>query len=169
MIAATNVTTVIAFGITAETFVKVGGIVIKRVRFGSDLGSYFDLDFDGTDALIIGCINGDHLLDFVATDIKQPNRFARMERRIWWLGQNFDYYDISAPLPVWRNPLTWLRNGADGIVILDWGAAFWHLNHRKLIAEDEAHGRQIRKLMQQPKWQGCVMLRKETTPEEAPS
>ena len=39
-------------------------------------------------------------------------------------------------LPVYRNPVTWLRSGGAGIVVLDWSWARELLLDHELIAED---------------------------------
>ena len=139
---------------------KVGGVVIKKVKFGADLGGYLEFGDDSTQALIIGCFDCDHLVDVVAADIKNPKRFARLERRAWCIDQHFDWWNVGDPLTVWRNPLTWLQNGGDGVVIFDFEEAHWQLPDRTLIPEDDTHGRQIRAALQPKPWSGQIMIRK---------
>ena len=50
-----------ALGIRPKAIAKAGGVVIKRVRFGTDLGGYFEFDDSGTKALIVGCFDGDEM------------------------------------------------------------------------------------------------------------
>ena len=131
-----------------------GGLGVADVTFNADT-----FEFKGTTkAVIIPAYDGDQLVDLVAADAKKPTRFSRLERRAWCLGETFDAWEPAEPLPVWRTPLRWLREGCAGIVILDWAEAYWRLPDRTLIAEDEIHGRQIRASMQPPDWTGRVMV-----------
>ena len=86
------------------------------------------------------------MVDVVAT-MPGTGHFSRLEGRAWCLGQWFDWWEPAAALAVWRNPLIWLQNGAEGVVILDWQEAYWHLTDRSLVAEDEIQRRQIQNLM----------------------
>jgi hypothetical protein len=44
------------------------------------------------------------------------------------------------PIPVFRNPLTWLRQNRRGLVVADWDAAAHLLSDVALRPEDERHG-----------------------------
>jgi hypothetical protein len=72
-----------------------------------------------------------------------------------WLGQAWaiDQYRALAPrisdhgaLPIFRNPLSWLRGGRDGIVIIDPEKAKWQIAYLgcTLLAEDVPHGQALR-------------------------
>ena len=154
---------VLALGITLEAVSKVGGVYIAPVKFGTDLGGYFEFDDAGTKALIVGIfageIDGGNLTDVVATDIKKPDRFARLDRRAWCLGNWFNWWEPTEPLPVWRNPISWLRNDGAGIVIFDFAEARHHLPDRVLVPEDDTHGRQIHSAIQPKPWGGRIMVR----------
>jgi hypothetical protein len=50
----------------------------------------------------------------------------------------------GVPLPTFRNPLGWLRNGRRGIVILDWDFAGYALSRVILRPEDPSHLRELR-------------------------
>ena len=80
----------------------------------------------------------EHLVDLVAVDLDHPDRFWRRRGEAVVLGSA--YLEIAAqelaPVPVFRNPLTWLKSGGAGIVVLDWNYAWDLLLGHELIAED---------------------------------
>ena len=54
---------------------------------------------------------------------------------------------FNEPLPVFRNPLTWLRSGGAGVFPLDWPAFINEILWAsvELVAEDVAHGELIQR------------------------
>ncbi len=80
----------------------------------------------------------EHLVDLVAVDVDQPDRCWRRLGRALILGTA--YLEIAGqegePVPVFRNPLTWLRSGGAGVVVLDWDWVPDLLLGFDLIAED---------------------------------
>jgi hypothetical protein len=111
----------------------------------------FDFANDGLTAVILpcyDCIPGmidanaerhvGHLVDLVAVDLDQPDRFWRRRGEALILGTA--YLEIARqegePVPVFRNPLTWLRAAGAGIVVLDWDYARDLLLDHELVAED---------------------------------
>ena len=80
----------------------------------------------------------EHLVDLVAVDIDHPDRFRRRRGDAVVLGNA--YLEIAgetcAPVPVFRNPLTWLQSGGNGVVVLDWDYARDLLLDHELVAED---------------------------------
>ena len=70
----------------------------------------------------------EHLVDLAAVDVDHPDRFWRRRGEAVVLGSA--YLEIAdqedAVVGVFRNPITWLRSGGDGIVVLDWDWA-WDL------------------------------------------
>ena len=56
------------------------------------------------------------------------------------------------PLPVFRNPITWLRAGGDGISILDWRWAPDLLLGFDLIAEDVELGNRLESALKPAVW-----------------
>ena len=111
----------------------------------------FEFAEDGERAVIVPCYDTipgildanperhvEHLVDLVAVDLDRPER--RWRRRGEGLVLGLAYIEIAgqegAPIPVFRNPLTWLRSGGDGIVVLDWDWAPDLLLGFDLIAED---------------------------------
>ena len=84
----------------------------------------------------------EELRDLVAIDPDRPDKFWRRLGEAVILGNAF--LEIAGqeiePVPVFRNPLTWLRTGGTGIVVLDWDYARDLLLDHVLIAEDLALG-----------------------------
>ncbi len=80
----------------------------------------------------------EHLLDLVAVNLDQPDQCWRRRGEALVLGSA--YLEIAdqegEPIPVFRNPLTWLRSGGAGIVVLDWTWVPDLLLGHELIAED---------------------------------
>ena len=111
----------------------------------------FEFSGDGKPALIVPAYDGipgmldatperhvEELRDLVAVDLDRPDRFWRRRGEALVLGNAF--LEIAGqegePLPVYRNPLSWLRSGGAGIVVLDWIWARELLLDHQLIAED---------------------------------
>ena len=63
----------------------------------------------------------EHLLDLIAVDLDRPDRFWRRRGEVLVLGNA--YLEIASqegePVPVFKNPMTWLKTGGNGIVVLD--------------------------------------------------
>ena len=80
----------------------------------------------------------DHLIDLVAVDLDQPDRFWRRRGVAPVLGNA--YLEIAgetrAPVPVFKDPLTWLLGAGAGIVVLDWDHARDLLLDHELVAEN---------------------------------
>ncbi len=87
----------------------------------------------------------EHLVDLVAVDLDRPDRFWRRRGESLVLGSA--YLDLAAdfgePVPVFRNPMSWLRSGGAGIVVLDWNYVSDLLLGHELIAEDLELGIQL--------------------------
>lgn len=162
-----------ATGVTPRAVIDAGGIAIAEVSFAEDkvLGSWFEFTDGGEPALSFRCTEDDWLIDIVAMDMKSPTRFARLERRAWALGPDIalspnrlgDDPDRLPPIRIFRNPLTWLQGGCDGLVILDPDRArdeLWRTS--RLAGEDEVHGRQLKRLMVPPSWNGQVLVPRRT-------
>jgi len=80
----------------------------------------------------------EHLVDLVAVDIDHPDRFQRRRGHAPVLGSAYLEIagDEGAPVPVFRNPLTWLQSGGNGVVVLEWDYARDLLLDHELVAED---------------------------------
>ena len=80
----------------------------------------------------------EHLVDLVAVDLDHPDKFWRRCGKALVLGSA--YLDIAGqegePITVFRNPMSWLRSGGGGIVVLDWAWVPDLLLGFELIAED---------------------------------
>ena len=121
-------------------------------------GDRFEFADNGKPAIVIPCYDTipglldanperhvEELRDLVAVDVDRPNRFWRRRGKALVLGAA--YLEIAGqelePVPVYRNPLTWLRSGGGGIVVLDWAYARDLLLDHVLIAEDVELGTRL--------------------------
>ncbi len=80
----------------------------------------------------------EELRDLVAIDVADPDRFWRRRGEVLVLGNAFLEIaaETRAPVPVFSNPMSWLRAGGAGIVVLDWTYARDLLLDHELVAED---------------------------------
>ena len=78
------------------------------------------------------------LRDLVAVDFDRPDHFWRRRGKALVLGNA--YLEIAGqecePVPVFKNPMSWLKSGGAGIAILDWNYARDLLLDHELVAED---------------------------------
>ena len=96
----------------------------------------------------------EHLVDLVAADVDHPDRFWLRRGEALILGNA--YLEIAGqenePLPVFRNPITWLRSGGEGVVVLDWDWAWDLLLGLDLIAEDVELGERLEAALKPEIW-----------------
>ncbi len=96
----------------------------------------------------------EHLVDLVAVDVDRSDRFWRRRGEAVVLGNAF--LEIAGqecePVPVFKNPLSWLRSGGAGIAILDWNSARDLLLDRELIAEDVDLGNRLADALKPDIW-----------------
>ena len=129
----------------------------------------FDFAEDGRTALIVACYDGlpglldanaeahvEHLVDLVAVDLDHPERHWRRRGGALVLGATFLEIagQVLEPVPVFRNPLTWLRSGGAGVVVLDWGWVPDLLLGFDLIAEDVDLGERLEDALKPNIWIG---------------
>ena len=129
--------------------------------------AHFEFDDNGLPALIIPCYDGlaglldanpqrhvEELVDLVAVDIDRPDRFWRRRGEALILGNAF--LEIAGqefePVPVFKNPMSWLRSGGAGIAILDWDYARDLLLDHELIAEDVDLGTRLETTLKPEIW-----------------
>ena len=135
---------------------------IKALR-----GGRFEFAEDGLTAVVIpaydtipGTLDAnperhlEHLVDLVAVDLDHPERYWRRSGEALVLGAA--YLEIAGqvlePVPVSKNPLTWLKAGGDGICILDWDWARDLLLDHELIAEDIDLGDRLAAVLKPEIW-----------------
>ena len=96
----------------------------------------------------------EELRDLVAVDLDHPDRFWRRRGNALILGNAF--LEIAgqelAPVPVFRDPVTWLCNGGAGIAVLDWDYARDLLLDHQLIAEDIELGDRLQAALKPDIW-----------------
>ncbi len=94
------------------------------------------------------------LRDLVAVDLDHPERLWRRRGRALVLGNAF--LEIAGqegePVPVFRNPLSWIRSAGAGIVVLDWDYARDLLLDHWLIAEDLELGDRLEAALKPEIW-----------------
>lgn len=115
----------------------------------------FDRDFCGdtttaTEALIF--VEGCPCVDLVAFH-PPTNRLATLCGRAIALGQRqiFQPDLMQRPLPLWRDPLRWLRFGRVGVVPINWRAFALSADHLPgVVAEDTEHATEVEQLLRYP-------------------
>ena len=131
-------------------------------------GRFEFVDVDaGREGLIVPCYDGlpgllgtnperhvAELHDLIAVDVNHPERFWRRRGEALILG--WAYLEIAGqerePVPVFKNPISWLRSGGAGITILDWNYARDLLLDRELIAEDVDLGTRLAATLKPAIW-----------------
>ncbi len=92
----------------------------------------------------------EHLVDLVAVDVDHPDRFRRRRGDALVLGAA--YLEIAGqerePIAVFKTPMSWLRSGGAGVVVLDWDWARDLLLGHELIAEDLALGERLEAVLE---------------------
>jgi hypothetical protein len=116
---------------------------------------------EGRDAFILPAEGASGIIDLVAFD-------PEIGLRATWLGQAFAINQASIwapnldrdPLPVWRDPIGWLKAKRQGIVLLRPEQAYLYLDHLPgVIAEDVQHGEELERLLWTPRRRVPVFLR----------
>ena len=94
----------------------------------------------------------EHLVDLVAVDLDHPDRYWRRRGEALVLGGA--YLEIAGqegePVSVFRNPMSWLKSGGAGVVVLDWDWARDLLLGYELIAEDLDLGDRLEAALKPP-------------------
>ena len=116
---------------------------------------------EGRDAYILPVEGASGIHDLVAFD-------PEIGLLATWLGRAFAINEASAwepnldrdPLPVWRDPIGWLKAKRQGIVLLRPEQAYSRLDHLPgVIAEDVQHGEELERLLWTPRRRVPVFLR----------
>ena len=96
----------------------------------------------------------EHLVDLVAVDLDRPERHWRRRGEALILGSA--YLDIAGhegePVPVYRNPVSWLKAGGAGVAVLDWEWVPDLLLGFDLIAEDVELGNRFEAALKPEIW-----------------
>jgi hypothetical protein len=141
-------------------------MVLKAGIIPEDYGDTFifehhtDTD-EGRDAFILPIEGPTGINDLIAFD-PETGLLAT------WLGRAFAINEASIwepnldgdPLPVWRDPIGWLKANRQGIVLLKPEQAYSYLDHLPgVIAEDVQHGEELERLLWTPRRVVPVSLR----------
>ena len=94
------------------------------------------------------------IVDLVAFHPKFPLRWALRRDAAEWLGAIEPQYLDPAPVPIWRSPLEWLRAGCRGLALLSLEPTIAYrilsMCSSGLLAEDEVHAVELRRLAAPP-------------------
>ena len=93
------------------------------------------------------------IVDLLAFHPAQPHRWALRTGVAEWLGAIEPQYLEPEPVQVWRSPLSWLRAGGKGLVLLSHSSTDRYRilsGCRCIIAEDAAHAAELRQVVSQP-------------------
>ena len=123
-----------------------------------DDAGFFDFDPNGETCCVFEVLDEDAAttIDLCAFAVATPERFGTALGNAPVLGltnvTNPASWAFGKVLPIHRTPLGWLREGCKGAVILDHQHAPVALGEAlgKLLAEDEAHARQLREMLCRP-------------------
>jgi hypothetical protein len=149
-----------ARGVSDDRALDAGGIGVARIETFRD-GTYQPSEI-GRPAFVLPCFDGPApsprdcviqdrrvppVIDLAAFCPRDPSRTWQRTGIATFLGQRA--YDAARwhgwELRVYRDPMSWLRAGAElaGIVVLDWSAARLALRDVTMIAEDVDHARDL--------------------------
>jgi len=93
------------------------------------------------------------LIDLIAFSPAYPNQWALRVGNATWLGAIEPQFLMPEPVPVWRNPLGWLRNDWRGLVLLSRDRAEQYRVLTvcdSIVAEDEQHAAELRGVLEHP-------------------
>jgi hypothetical protein len=146
-----------ALDLACPDMVLKAGIVLED---NGDTENATDND-NGRDAFILPVEGAGGINDLVAFDPEigllatwLRRAFAINEATIWEPNLGGD------PLPVWRDPIGWLKAKRQGIVLLRPEHAYSYLDHVPgVIAEDVEHGEELERLLWTPRRRVPVFLR----------
>ncbi len=118
-------------------------------------GRRFDFSDEGVLSAVIEVLDedGETTVDLLAWAVNQPAAFASAlgcARGLGpWQARNRATYFNGRPLQLWRTPLSWLKAGCSGAVVVEPQSAIsWLASAPGLIAgEDLAHAREIAHLL----------------------
>ena len=131
---------------------------------------HFELDPDGDAQAFILPVRGDNplspesadpvktvrcgpIVDLLAFSAAVPHRWALRTCAAMWLGAVEPQFLMPDPTPVWRTPLRWLANDYRGIVLLTRDRRDQYRGLTccdSIVAEDERHADELRKLLAHP-------------------
>jgi hypothetical protein len=139
-----------------DVLAHAGTIATARCWF--DGKGYFSFDDDGEPAIVIEAydVDDETTIDLLAWPMDRPETFATALGAATVLGIanvfNPASWAISGLLRIHRTPLSWLKAGCCGCVILDHRFAPYLLGQAfgPMLAENEGHARTLKAMLCQP-------------------
>lgn len=108
------------------------------------------------------CRHG-YLTDLVLWHPRCLDRWRLRTGAAEWLGAIEPQYCEPDPVAIWRSPLRWLQADCEGLVLLTSGRAEYYrvLSNCRggLVAEDEVHKAELRRILERPWPAPNVMVR----------
>jgi len=147
------------YGISPATILDRLGVARARVE-----GVHYVPDDDGAEVVLIASFEApprlpdgrwrapNEIIDLVTFRPAEPGRWCSRCGIVAALGEEMIGDFSDDPVPVWRDPLAWLRSGTSGVCPVSPDPAAVRdvlLRLPAVVAEDAAHGREIERLMAQ--------------------
>lgn len=133
------------FGVTSETRLLCGAACIEAHG-----NRFYEPVQDGKPAIILPIFDSDELVDLLAFDPREPERWLLRLGGEPLLGR-YALSDqlLGKPLHVYRTPLSWLKAGCDGVVILDPIRSYIDLATAQygVAGENDAHTNELRRTL----------------------
>lgn len=132
--------------------VRVGYVVFDESGF--EFEQHHRHGTEGVRALLFAITDCQGIYRDIVAWSSRLNQTAAWLNRAWAFGEGRVYAPRLSPqggLPVWRTPIGWLRANRRGICLIRPEAAAYHLDcSAPLIAEDAAHGAELKRLLTIP-------------------
>lgn len=97
-------------------------------------------------------VRGGPLLDLIAVPLARPKTWTLRRGTVCFIGAVEPQILKPDPVEVWRSPVSWLQHSCVGLALLthDRRQQADILRGLDIIAEDEAHGRELRAILERP-------------------
>ncbi len=132
--------------------VRSGYVVYDELGF--EFEQHHPHGMEGVRAFLFLVTDGQGVARDVVAWSPSLNKLTTWLNRAWALGEEAAYRPRLSPqgeLPVWRSPVGWLKAGRKGLCLVRPKAAAHYLDDAgPLLAEDMAHGAELKQLLTRP-------------------
>jgi hypothetical protein len=132
--------------------VRSGYVVFDELGF--EFEQHHRYGTEGVRAFLFLVTDGQGVARDVVAWSPSLNRLTTWLNRAWALGEEAVYRPRLSPqgeLPVWRSPVGWLKARRKGLCLVRPKAAAYYLDDAgPLLAEDTAHGAELKQLLTRP-------------------